>query len=113
MSIPGSELTGAYAIEDARCAVRWALQNAKEYSIDVNRIIVTGQSAGSQLALMAGLAPASVTELVDRDGNVVASSTTGTPRMKPFLTCSSLPHPLHRKPIQPTPAAKLNLHNCR
>src|SRR5688572_97132 len=47
------------AIEDARCAVRWAVQNAKEYNIDVNRIVVTGQSAGGHLALMAGLAPAS------------------------------------------------------
>src|SRR5688572_14719770 len=47
------------AVEDARCAVRWAVQNAKEYNIDVNRIVVTGQSAGGHLALMAGLAPAS------------------------------------------------------
>lgn len=47
------------AIEDAYCAVRWAMQNAKEYNIDVNKIVLTGQSAGSQLALMVGLAPAS------------------------------------------------------
>lgn len=47
------------AVEDARCAVRWAVQNAKEYNIDVNKIVVTGQSAGGHLALMAGLAPAS------------------------------------------------------
>lgn len=47
------------AVEDARCAVRWAVQNAKEYNIDVNRIVVTGQSAGGHLALMTGLAPAS------------------------------------------------------
>jgi acetyl esterase/lipase len=47
------------AVEDARCAVRWAVQNAKEYNVDVNKIIVTGQSAGGHLALMAGLAPAS------------------------------------------------------
>ncbi len=56
---PSNVALAPAAIEDARCAVRWALQNAKEYNIDINRIIVTGQSAGSQLALMAGLAPAS------------------------------------------------------
>jgi acetyl esterase/lipase len=47
------------AVEDARCAVRWTVQNAKEYNVDVNKIVVTGQSAGGHLALMAGLAPAS------------------------------------------------------
>jgi acetyl esterase/lipase len=44
------------AIEDARCAVRWAIQNSKQYNIDPERIVVTGQSAGGHLALMAGLA---------------------------------------------------------
>jgi acetyl esterase/lipase len=47
------------AVEDARCAVRWVVQNAKDYNVDINRIVVTGQSAGGHLALMAGLAPAS------------------------------------------------------
>ena len=56
---PSNVALAPAAIEDANCAVRWAMQNAKEYNIDVNKIVVTGQSAGSQLALMAGLAPAS------------------------------------------------------
>ena len=47
------------AVEDARCALRWVIHNAKEYNVDTNRIIVTGQSAGSHLALMSGLAPES------------------------------------------------------
>jgi len=47
------------AVEDARCALRWVINNAKEYNVDTERIIVTGQSAGSHLALMTGLAPAS------------------------------------------------------
>jgi len=47
------------AVEDARCALRWVVQNAKMYGVDTNRIVVTGQSAGSHLALMAGLVPES------------------------------------------------------
>jgi acetyl esterase/lipase len=43
------------AVEDARCAVRWVTRNAKEYNVDTDRIVVTGQSAGAHLALMAGL----------------------------------------------------------
>ena len=47
------------AVEDARCALRWVIHNAKEYNIDTDRIIVTGQSAGAHLALMTGLVPES------------------------------------------------------
>ena len=43
------------AVEDARCALRWIVRNAKEYNVDTDRIVVTGQSAGAHLALMAGL----------------------------------------------------------
>ena len=43
------------AVEDARCALRWVIRNAKEYNVDADRIVVTGQSAGAHLALMAGL----------------------------------------------------------
>jgi acetyl esterase/lipase len=47
------------AVEDARCALRWVIQNAKDYNVDADRIVVTGQSAGAHLALMAGMAPES------------------------------------------------------
>lgn len=47
------------AVEDCRCALRWVLQNAKTYGIDVNRLVVSGQSAGGHLALMTGMLPAS------------------------------------------------------
>jgi acetyl esterase/lipase len=47
------------AVEDARCALRWVIRNAKDYNVDTNRIIVTGQSAGAHLALMTGLVPES------------------------------------------------------
>jgi acetyl esterase/lipase len=47
------------AVEDCRCALRWVIQHAKEYGIDVNRLVVSGGSAGGHLALTTGMAPAS------------------------------------------------------
>ncbi len=43
------------AVEDCRCALRWVVQHAAEYNIDVNRIVLTGNSAGGHLALTTGL----------------------------------------------------------
>ena len=47
------------AVEDVRCALRWVQQNAKQYNVDPNRIVVTGQSAGGHLATLAGILPES------------------------------------------------------
>jgi acetyl esterase/lipase len=47
------------AVEDARCALRWVIRNADRYNLDVTKVVVTGESAGSHLALAAGLLPAS------------------------------------------------------
>lgn len=47
------------AVEDCRCALRWVIQNAKQYGIDVSRIVVAGASAGGHLALTTGMLPAS------------------------------------------------------
>jgi len=47
------------AVEDCRCALRWVIQHAKEYGIDVNRIVVAGTSAGGHLALTTGMLPVS------------------------------------------------------
>jgi len=43
------------AVEDARCALRWVYRNAKQYNIDLNRLVLTGQSAGGHLALITGM----------------------------------------------------------
>src|SRR4051812_1264225 len=45
------------AIADVLKAADWFRQNAKRWNVDVNRIIVTGSSAGGHLALMTGLTP--------------------------------------------------------
>jgi acetyl esterase/lipase len=47
------------AIEDCRCALRWVVAHAKEYNVDVDRIVVAGASAGGHLALTTGMIPAS------------------------------------------------------
>jgi acetyl esterase/lipase len=47
------------AVEDCRCALRWVMRNAKEYNFDVNKLVVTGHSAGGHLALTTGMLPAS------------------------------------------------------
>jgi acetyl esterase/lipase len=47
------------AVEDCRCALRFVIQHAKEYGIDVNRLAVAGESAGGHLALTTGMLSAS------------------------------------------------------
>ena len=39
------------AVEDCRCALRWAVRNAKQYNIDTDRIVLTGHSARGHLSL--------------------------------------------------------------
>ena len=43
-------------IRDARSALNWIYENAEKYKFDTTKIIVTGESSGSHLALMTGLA---------------------------------------------------------
>jgi acetyl esterase/lipase len=47
------------AVEDCLCALRYVAAQAKTYNIDVNRILVTGESAGGHLALTTGMIPES------------------------------------------------------
>ena len=51
--------TAPAATEDCLCALRWVVRHAEEYGIDVDRIVVGGQSAGGGLALTTGMIPAS------------------------------------------------------
>ena len=46
------------AVEDTRCALRWLSRRAKEYKIDISKIVLTGASAGGHLALITGMLPA-------------------------------------------------------
>lgn len=47
------------AVEDAQCALRFVVNQAKTFNIDTARIVVSGESAGGHLALAAGMIPAS------------------------------------------------------
>ncbi len=45
------------AVEDALCALRFVVSQAKTYNIDTAKIVVSGESAGGHLALAAGMIP--------------------------------------------------------
>jgi len=47
------------AVEDCLCALHWIGRNAKKYNFDLNKIIVTGGSAGGHLALTTAMIPPS------------------------------------------------------
>ncbi len=47
------------AVEDCLCALRWVIRNADQYGFDVNKLVVSGHSAGGHLALTTGMLPAS------------------------------------------------------
>jgi acetyl esterase/lipase len=47
------------AVEDCLCALKYVVAQAKTYDVDVNRIVVTGESAGGHLALTTGMIPES------------------------------------------------------
>lgn len=45
------------AVEDCLCALRWIGANASRYGVDVNKLVITGESAGGHLALTTGMIP--------------------------------------------------------
>lgn len=47
--------TAPLAVDDAVCALKWIVQNAREYRFDLDRVVVAGVSAGGHLSLMAGI----------------------------------------------------------
>ena len=47
------------AVEDLQCALRFVVNGAKNYGVDVNKIVVSGESAGGHLALTTGMIPES------------------------------------------------------
>ena len=46
------------AVEDARCALRWVINNTDRYGFDTDKIVLTGRSAGGHLSLITGMLPA-------------------------------------------------------
>ena len=66
------------AVEDCRCALRWVYRNAEQYHFDLDKLVVTGNSAGGHLALATGMLPESAG--LDRQcpGNRRRTWSTGT-----------------------------------
>ena len=45
------------AVEVSLCALRWVARNADQYGFDIERLVVSGNSAGGHLALTSGMIP--------------------------------------------------------
>jgi acetyl esterase/lipase len=56
---PGKISLAPAAVEDCQCALRWIVRHAKDYNFDLDKVILTGPSAGGHLALTTGMIPAS------------------------------------------------------
>ena len=54
-SYPHPEISPIESVKDARSAIRWIRENAKDLKIDPDKVVVGGQSAGGQLALSTAL----------------------------------------------------------
>jgi acetyl esterase/lipase len=54
-SYPNPDISPIESVKDARSAIRWLREHAGELNIDPNKITVSGQSAGGQLALSTAL----------------------------------------------------------
>jgi acetyl esterase/lipase len=45
------------AVEDCLCALHWIGRSAKKYNFDLDKVVITGGSAGGHLALTTGMIP--------------------------------------------------------
>jgi acetyl esterase/lipase len=54
----GHQSPAPAAVEDARCALRWITNHAREYSLDASKFVLTGTSAGGHRSLITGMLPA-------------------------------------------------------
>lgn len=48
------ENTAPAAVEDVLCALEWIADHAEEYNLDMDRVVLSGGSAGGHLSLIAG-----------------------------------------------------------
>jgi acetyl esterase/lipase len=73
------------AVEDALCALRYVVNQAKNYNIDTNKIVVSGESAGGHLALAVGMIPASAGFTSICAGGGFTSSDLGVPKVAAII----------------------------
>ena len=73
------------AVEDAQCALRFVVSQAKTYNIDTARIVVSGESAGGHLALAVGMIPASAGFTNACAGGGFTASDTSVPKVAAII----------------------------
>ena len=73
------------AVEDSTCALRFVVDKAKDYGIDINRIVVSGESAGGHLALAVGMIPESAGFTRLCAGGAFRSSDTAVPKVAAII----------------------------
>jgi len=72
-------------VEDALCALRFVVAQAKTYGVDTSRIVVSGESAGGHLALAAGMIPASAGFTSVCAGGGFTSSDSAVPKVAAII----------------------------
>jgi acetyl esterase/lipase len=72
-------------VEDALCALRFVVAQAKTYGVDTSRIVVSGESAGGHLALAAGMMPASAGFTSVCAGGGFTSSDSAVPKVAAII----------------------------
>ena len=73
------------AVEDALCALRFVVAQARTYNIDPARIVVSGESAGGHLALAAGMMPQTTGFTNACAGGGFTSSDNSVPRVAAII----------------------------
>jgi acetyl esterase/lipase len=73
------------AVEDCTCALRFVVSKAKDYGIDVNKIVVSGESAGGHLALAVGMIPESAGFSRECAGGAFRASETAIPKVAAII----------------------------
>jgi acetyl esterase/lipase len=74
------------AVEDAICALRYVVTNAKSNNIDTAKIVLTGVSAGGHLALAAGMMPSTAGLANICPGGGYASNDTTVPQVAAIVS---------------------------
>jgi acetyl esterase/lipase len=73
------------AVEDSMCALRFVVDKAKDYGIDTNRVVVSGESAGGHLALAVGMIPESAGFTRLCAGGAFRGSDTSVPKVAAII----------------------------
>jgi acetyl esterase/lipase len=73
------------AVEDALCALRFVVAQAKTHGIDTARIVVSGESAGGHLALAVGMIPESAGFTGTCAGGGFTASDTSIPKVAAII----------------------------